>query len=235
MVGPARASEYQASRRPERAPQQDENRRHGFRLAGFLFAYFHASTHLVVVSIPLAMRYFTVLLLLFACTCALLPAACAQKATPQKVTTKKPRKKAAAKAAQPQAPRATADLTPVLVFERTPCFGNCPAYSMRVFADGRVAYEGRGDVPTMGAKELKLAPAALADMLRRAQEAHFEQFQARYSQNTSDLPGTVVSVKQADGQLKTVVVEEGAPENVRAFFAYLSNEFDQLAGLYTDK
>jgi hypothetical protein len=181
------------------------------------------------------MRYITVLLLLFACTCTLLPMACAQKATPQRVKTKKPRKKAAVKVVQPQAPAATAETTPVLVFERTPCFGNCPAYSMRVFADGRVAYEGHRDVPTIGPKELKLPAATLADMLRRAQEAHFEQFQAIYKKDTSDLPSTVVSIKQVDGQLKTVVVEEGAPENVRAFFAYLSNQFDQLAQLHPDK
>ena len=41
---------------------------------------------------------------------------------------------------------------PVLTFDRTPCFGRCPAYSMQVFADGRIDYEGKRVVPMMGKK-----------------------------------------------------------------------------------
>jgi len=64
-----------------------------------------------------------------------------------------------------------------------------------------------------------------------AREAHFEQFEKRYSRGTTDLPSTVVAVRQPNGQLKTVVVEEGAPENVRELFTYFGNQFDALAQL----
>ena len=170
------------------------------------------------------MRYLSLLLLLsfFSFTVP----ACAQKATSQKTKAKKVSKKAGATKATPKT-----EAGPVLTFERTPCFGTCPAYSMKVFADGRVAYEGRRAVPTMGQKELKLSASAVADMLRQAQEAHFDQFQDRYSRNTTDLPSTIVGIRQANGQMKTVVVEEGAPENVKELFTYFGNQFDALAEL----
>jgi len=168
------------------------------------------------------MRYFVLLLLFFAFGAA--RPACAQRAGVHKVKIKKSGPKA------PVAP-AKQEAGPVLTFERTPCYGTCPAYLMQVYADGRVAYEGRHAAPLQGKQDLRLPPAAVADMLRMAREAHFEQFEKRYSRGTTDLPSTVVAVRQPNGQLKTVVVEEGAPENVRELFTYFGNQFDALAQL----
>lgn len=174
-----------------------------------------------------AMRYFAAFLLLFAFAFAL-PACAQKKATTQKAKIKKaPKKVVAAKA--PVKP--SAEPGPVLTFERTPCFGTCPAYTMQVFADGHVAYEGRRRVPMMGTKELKLPVSAVTDMLNQAKAAHFEEFQARYSMNTTDLPSTIIAVRQPNGKLKSVTVEEGAPENVRQLFTYVGNQLDTLAQL----
>ena len=175
------------------------------------------------------MRYFAAFLLLFVFALAL-PACAQKKATTQKVKIKKaPKKAASAKA--PVKPLAEPEA--VLTFERTPCFGTCPAYTMQVFADGHVVYEGRRRVPMMGTKELKLPASAVTDMLNQAKESHFDQFQARYSMNTTDLPSTIIAVRQPNGKLKTVVLEEGAPDNVRQLFTYIGNQLDTLAQLNT--
>ena len=173
------------------------------------------------------MRYFTAFLLLFAFSIAL--PACAQKATTTKVKTKNVSRKAARTAAA-QAPAAGRP-EPVLTFARTPCFGTCPAYTMEVFADGRVLYEGRHAVPMMGKKELRLPAAAVADMLRNAKEADFASFNARYSNGATDLPSTVLGVRQPDGKLKTVSVESAVPENVKMLFLVIGPQFDKLAQL----
>ena len=179
------------------------------------------------------MRHFPILLLLLAFVACSLPA-CAQKPASPQATSKKISKKAARKAtksaAKTPAPVPVA-AGPVLTFERTPCFGTCPAYVMQVFADGRVAYDGRRGVPMLGPKELRLPTAAVANMLQMAKEAHFDQFQDRYSRGTTDLPSTVIAVRQPNGQLKTVTVEEGAPANLTQFVTYLANQFDALAQL----
>ena len=180
------------------------------------------------------MRHFPILLLLLAFVACSLPA-CAQKPASPRAASKKISKRAARKAAKsaaktpPAASPATA--SPVLTFERTPCFGTCPAYVMQVFADGRVAYDGRRGVPVLGPKELRLPAAAVANMLQMAKEAHFDQFQNRYSRGTTDLPSTVIAVRQPNGQLKTVTVEEGASANLTQFVTYLANQFDALAQL----
>jgi hypothetical protein len=173
------------------------------------------------------MRYFTLLLLLSFCGLNL--TACAQKTTVQKTKTQKASKKAAKK----QAPTETG---PVITFERTPCFGTCPSYMMQVYADGRVAYEGRRFVAVEGKKDLKLPAATVADMLQQAKNAHFETFEQKYASGATDLPSTIVAIRQPDGTLKQVAVEGTPPESVRELFTYLSSQFDALAQLNgTDK
>ncbi|MBF9142249.1 DUF6438 domain-containing protein [Hymenobacter properus] len=171
------------------------------------------------------MRYIPLLLLLSFFSLSV--PACAQKTTVQKTKTKKASKKAT-----------PTEAGPVLTFERTPCFGTCPAYTMQVYADGRVAYEGRHNVPLIGKKELKLPAAVVADMLRQAKEAHFETFATQYRSGVTDMPSTIVAIRQPDGSFKKVTAESAVPENVQAYFTYLTTQFDRLGqvnGLESDK
>jgi hypothetical protein len=171
------------------------------------------------------MRYFTLLLLLsfFSMT---MPS-CAQKTASQKTTTKKVNKKAAVAPAKD----APTEAGPVISFERTACFGTCPSYVMQVYADGRVAYEGRRFVTIEGKKDLKLPAAAVTDMLQQARNAHFETFEKTYSSGVTDVPSTILTIRQPDGNLKKVTAEGNAPENVRELFTYFGNQLDALAQL----
>lgn len=173
------------------------------------------------------MRSFSLLLLLsfFSFSCVL--PACAQHALSKKEKVKKTSKKTVA------APKVTVPTTsvPVLTFERTPCYGTCPAYLMQVYVDGRVAYEGRHSVPLMGKHELKLPASTVAEMLRQAKEAHFETFEKQYLSGATDMPSVIVSIRQSDGTTKKVTAEPTAPENVKSYFTYLGTRFDQLAQL----
>lgn len=126
---------------------------------------------------------------------------------------------------------AAADTAAVLTFQRTPCYGFCPAYSMRVFADGRVRYVGVRNVPVEGPKELKLPAATVAAMRQEAQTADFAGFKERYSRGTTDVPSTIVGVRQPDGSLKTVTTEGGEPAALTNLITYLRNQLDPLAGL----
>lgn len=171
------------------------------------------------------MRFLSLLLLLSFFSFSFVLPACAQHATTKKVKVKKASKKpiATTKTAMPTA------AGPVLTFERTPCYGRCPAYMMEVYADGRVVYEGRHFVPMMGKHDLKLPVATVADMLRQAKDAHFESFEKEYLSGATDMPSTIVTIRQPNGTFKKVTAENNAPENVKSYFTYLTTQFDQLA------
>jgi hypothetical protein len=169
------------------------------------------------------MRFFSLLFLSAFCISATLPAN-AQHAPTRKIKIKKSvGKPASTKPAPPVA------AGPVLTFERTPCYGTCPAYSMQVYTDGRVAYEGIHSVPLMGKHALRLPASTVAAMLRQAQTAHFETFEKQYLTGATDMPSTIVAIRQPNGTFKRVTAENNAPANVKSYFTFLTTQFDELA------
>ena len=147
--------------------------------------------------------------------------ACAQK--------KLPRKNRAATAATAPTPSRQAE--PVLVFQRTPCFGRCPTYTATIFADGRVEYDGQRYVPLLGKRTLSLPPATVTKLLAEANRIHFEQLQERYVGNTSDLPATIITVRQPGAASKAVYAMEDIPANLQGYIDYLKARLDPLAGV----
>jgi hypothetical protein len=133
------------------------------------------------------------------------------------------------------APTLPAQVGPVLVFQRTPCYGTCPAYTATVFADGRVEYEGQRFVPVLGKHTLRLPPTAVAQMLAEAERIGFSQLDERYSRNTSDLPATIITVHPAGQAAKSVFAEEGIPASLKGYISYLQARLDPLAGIGVEK
>ncbi len=172
------------------------------------------------------MRNFSLLLLLSFFSFSFMLPACAQHKATKKVKTK-----TAAQNPTASLPPVTVAAGPVLTFERTPCNGTCPSYRMQVYADGRVAYEGGRFVPLTGQHDLKLPAATVSEMLNQAEIARFETFDKQYLSGATDMPSTIVSIRQPDGTLKKVTAENNAPANVKSYFAYLTPQFDQLAQL----
>ncbi len=60
---------------------------------------------------------------------------------------------------------------PVIVLERTPCYGRCPVYSLAAYADGRVVWTGTQHVATLGTAERQVPPALVAELVAAAEAA----------------------------------------------------------------
>lgn len=156
------------------------------------------------------MRY---LLWLLALSLAL--PACAQKTKPRK-----------SKAATTATTQAVAE--PVLVFQRTPCYGTCPVYTATIFADGRVEYDGQRFVALLGKHTLSLPVATVNEMLAEAKRINFNKFRERYSGNTSDLPASIITVHPVGQPAKAVYAEEGIPDNLADYIKYLQSKLAPL-------
>lgn len=149
----------------------------------------------------------------------------ARAAAKQKIKTKK------AKAAAPQ-PTETA---PAVVFSRTPCLGTCPHYTATIYPDGRVAYEGFSHAPVEGKRELKLSVSTVNTILAEARALNFITLPDRYTQGATDLPATTLTIRQATGPAKSVVVEEGAPADVNNLLRYVEKQITDALGVTADQ
>lgn len=107
---------------------------------------------------------------------------------------------------------------PVMIFGRTPCLGRCPHYTARIFADGRVEYEGFRFAAVEGKQEVRIAPATVQQLLRTAEQAGFRNLPEKYTANYSDMPAATLLISYPDGTQKAVTVEAEAPEALTNLF-----------------
>jgi Domain of unknown function (DUF6438) len=63
--------------------------------------------------------------------------------------------------------------TVVISFERTGCYGNCPAYKLTIRGDGHVDYKGIRDVMTTGNKSGSIDDTGLRSILAAFSKANF--------------------------------------------------------------
>ncbi|RSK46824.1 DUF6438 domain-containing protein [Hymenobacter rigui] len=124
---------------------------------------------------------------------------------------------------------------PVMVFSRTPCFGTCPHFTARLFADGRVQYEGFRYAPVEGQRDAKLDPATIRAFLRESELIGFQQLENSYVSGATDLPATVLTITYPDGSTKTVRAEESAPVELRHLFATINTHLNKALGVTADQ
>jgi hypothetical protein len=159
---------------------------------------------------------------------AALPA-CSQRVAPQQPGFQRPRTVSTI-------PINTAPGDTVLVFQRTPCYGTCPAYTATIFRSGKVSYTGDRFVPVLGQHTFTLDPATIAAMLAEARRINFNGLEHSYRSGATDLPATIVTTYLPGQQRYRVLAERGAaPAPLQGYLAYLTGKLDPLAGLNVER
>jgi hypothetical protein len=123
------------------------------------------------------------------------------------------------------APASTAPAAHALVasIQRGPCFGRCPVYEARLYADGVVAWNGVRAVAVTGQATATVSPATVAEVRAALARAGFAQLQPRYDQpRVDDLPW----VEVGDGARRVRRTTDVAP----AALLTLEAELDRLLG-----
>ena len=83
----------------------------------------------------------------------------------------------------------------VITLERTACRGVCPIYTMTIFEDGTVRYEGEDFVTVTGEQTTELEPETVQTMIAAFERAGYFDWDAAYTNQTvSDLPTVITSV-----------------------------------------
>lgn len=96
-----------------------------------------------------------------------------------------------------------------IAIERTPCYGFCSTYTLRLFSDGRVEYRGQASVKFVGVRRGRLAPYFFTQLARAAVGIGFFELQERYACRVTDNPTIYVEVARR-GQRK--IIQHYAPD-----------------------
>lgn len=116
----------------------------------------------------------------------------------------------------------------LISFEKTPCFGTCPVYKIRVYRSGFATYEGINFAERLGLYSTRFTEREISRVFELAEAADYLKFDREYDDRlVTDLPSTI-SVLVIDGVKYRVKARHREPENVKMFH-------DTLAELLTGK
>ena len=127
-------------------------------------------------------------------------------------------------AAQARAPQGVPDDF-VIRIERTPCYLQCPVYSVSIDAHGDVTYEGARFVRVKGRQVDRVLVSRVAELYQASQRIGFFDLRDQYRMVRAadgseavvmDLPGTIVTVT-AGGRTKRIEDYFGAPGSLKEF------------------
>ena len=88
----------------------------------------------------------------------------------------------------------------VIRFERTGCYGDCPAYKLTIYGDGRAEYEGKNNVKQTGRKDGRIEAVDIKSLVSEFDKAGFfeiDQFTQRDCSCTlcTDMPTAITEIQ----------------------------------------
>ncbi|HLG37531.1 MAG TPA: DUF6438 domain-containing protein [Nitrososphaera sp.] len=111
-----------------------------------------------------------------------------------------------------------------ITLDRTACFGSCPDYSLTIYGNGTVIYEGRNFVAVTGKQSATIPEQDVRNLVGYFYDINYFSLRDEYTAQVTDLPTTTTSIR-IDGRFKQVINYYGAPEEL----ALLEARIDEVA------
>ena len=119
----------------------------------------------------------------------------------------------------------------LITIKREACFGDCPVYSVQIYANGTVVYRGEEFVKVKGRKKHRIPEDRVKELIKAFERINYFSFKDRYEvdengQSVTDQPTTTTSIS-IGGKYKKVIDYYCAPKEL----VVLEDLIDKLAGL----
>ncbi|MBC8087948.1 MAG: hypothetical protein H7Z40_11840 [Phycisphaerae bacterium] len=126
------------------------------------------------------------------------------------------------------------DTSLVMSLERGPCRGRCPVYRVDVYADGKVRFDGKQHVASIGIQSGNTPASSVQELLRAIQSSAFSSVDTSFvmgsaacGQYMPDLPWSRLSAKLSTG-MKSVQHDPGC-RNAPRYLRKLEAQIDSVA------
>lgn len=117
----------------------------------------------------------------------------------------------------------------VATISRTPCYGKCPTYTMIIYPNGAVWFEGQRNVTKVGIYTKNIGKEAVNAFIDSFEKADVWSMKDSYPPVATDLPMTNLTFKH-NGQYKAIKGTFNAPESLLGLVEYLYNMADDDTG-----
>lgn len=117
----------------------------------------------------------------------------------------------------------------VASLEKTPCYGRCPVFKVKFYANGDLSYEGVQNTDRQGIFLAKIAPDSVRQIVRFATGIPFFQLADAYpvaELPLADLPNTLLYFSDGE-QEKTILINHDAPKALIQLENYLTGLMEE--------
>jgi hypothetical protein len=105
----------------------------------------------------------------------------------------------------------------VIAFEKTPCFGRCPVYKVKVYESGFAVYEGINFSEKLGLYSGNISKEKMERIYQSALEIGFFELEPEYDNSgVSDLPATITMINM-NGKKQRIKARYNTPEKLQIF------------------
>ncbi len=118
----------------------------------------------------------------------------------------------------------------IFEYKKSPCFGNCPVFTVQLFSNGRIIYDGKFHVEKKGLFESNVNDSFIYTIFQEAEKIGFFEMSKTYPEDgtvIADLPKTVTYLKKGEKEHK-VINSFAAPKDLLNFEQYLNEKIDSL-------
>jgi hypothetical protein len=119
---------------------------------------------------------------------------------------------------------------PIIFLKKTPCFGKCPVFEVRVSKEGIAQWKGVKNVSRLGNYTAVVSSTLLGEIFKEAEKVSFFKFAAAYPENgkkIADFPLTITTIN-ANGKQNSIEDNFDAPIGLQNFEQYLFEKLDKL-------
>ncbi len=121
-------------------------------------------------------------------------------------------------------------------YKKTPCFGKCPVYEVKIYSDNTATWQGKMHVDRIGWYEARLTDVTVQDIKDKASELGYLDLYNEYpvEHKVADLPSTITYVRYGD-MIKSVKNTIEGPAELQEFEAYLEGVINSLEWKPTER
>ncbi|WP_347156878.1 DUF6438 domain-containing protein [Pontibacter chitinilyticus] len=116
----------------------------------------------------------------------------------------------------------------LLFFQKTPCYGTCPAYDAMIYANGSITYTGYRYAPVQDTVQFCLPKQDLQQLKKDIEALHYTSLQDNYRAQRTDMPSTYLTFYKEGREAKRIRHQQGGPEALLQFKGKVEQLFTDL-------
>ena len=105
----------------------------------------------------------------------------------------------------------------LLIYQKTPCYGPCPAFDAHIYSDGTVRFKAWDNVPFTDTLESSLTRKELKRLKRDISHLPYQGWRTTYLSQRTDQPAVITTFYEEGRETKSIKHQEGGPEELLLF------------------